>query len=615
MKKTHAIRTIMFALFAAILVACGGTETIVEVTKIVEVEKEVIKEVEVEKIVEVEVEGEMVEVVVTEIVEVVVEPTDVPDPQGGTMIESSFADAAILNPILASGSPDSDINTKMFLGLVTTDAFTGETIGEIANGWDVSDDGLTYTFTLNEDIAWTDGTPMTAQDFKFTYDAIASENVETPRKSNVELISNIDVVDDYTVSVEFSEVDCTALPNLGLGILPAHMYADDFSDIMENDLNDAPTVTSGPFKFEERQPDAFTRLARNDDFYLGAPNVDAWTYQIFADQSAELEATLAGEVDITGVGPQFVSVIEAEIASGGDLAMKKFFDDGYTYIGFNMADPANPEPGWDDVNENGEYDEGEGPNLDQAAHPVFGDPEVRRAVSQAIDYTNIINKVVFGQGVQATVNVLPAIEWAFNNDVTPYQYDLDAAAATLEEAGWVAATEGGVRSKDGQELSFTLMTNAGNEVRENIAAIAKDTLDGIGFNVELEIIEFGTVVEKLLGQTFDAVIIGWTGLGSDPEDSSLFAYRNDAPGSGFNFVSYYNETVEENLSTARSLPGCDSGERGALYKEIQQAMHEDAPYAFLYVPLGNVVWNSRLQNVDPGPWLTYWNVEDWYIAP
>ena len=593
---------------ALVLVACQPETVEVIVTQEVEVVREV--EVEVTKVVEVE--GEEVVIVETQVVEVVVEPTAEPIPQGGTMVESTFADASNLNPILASDSASFDIINKMFLGLVTTDEFTGETVGELSTGWTVSDDGLTYTFDIRDDVSWTDGTPLTANDIKFTFDAVASELVETPRKSNVELVTSVEATDDTTLVVEFSEVDCTALQNLGLGVLPSHAYAADFSDVMTSELNDAPTITTGPFAFNERVPDSFTSLVRNESYYKGAPNMDGWTYQVFADQSAELEATLAGDIDVTGVGPQFVSVIEAEIASGGDLQMKKFFDDGYTYIGFNMGDPANPENGWIDENENGAFDEGEPPNLDQAKHPVFGDAAVRQAIAQAIDYTNIINKVAFGQGVQATVNVLPAVEWAFNTEVEPYAFDLEAAAQTLEDAGW---TGEGVRSKDGQELTFTLMTNAGNEVRENIAAIAQDTLNGIGFNVELEIIEFGTVVEKLLGQTYDAVIIGWTGLGSDPEDSSFWAYRNDAVGGGFNFVSYYNESVEANLAEARSIPGCDTGARGDLYRQNQVQLNSDAPYAFLYVPLGNVVWNTRLNEIDPGPWATYYNVEDWYITP
>lgn len=609
--STKTLRWMVLGLILVIaLVACQPAVEQVEVTRVVQ-------ETVVEQVTRI-VEGEVETVEVTRVVEreVVVEPTEEPIPTGGFIIESSFADASQLNPILSADSASSDVNLKLYLQLVTQHPVTGEIVGEIAESWDVSEDGLTYTFHLRDDIFWSDGEPLTAEDVKFTYDAIASDLVETPRKSNVELVESMEVVDDYTLQVNFTEIDCTALQNFTLGVIPAHAFADDYSDIMESAENTAPTVTSGPFIFSEWEPDSFVTLLANPDYYLGAPNVEGWTYRIFADQSAELEALLAGETDVYTAGPQFVSVIEGAIAEGEPLQIKKFFDDGYTYIGFNMANPENPQPGWEDLDEDGEFDPDE-PPLEQEPHPVFSDPAVRRAISHAIDYTNIINRVVFGEGTQAVGNILPAVEWAYDETLQPYEFDTEMAAQILTDAGWEDTNGDGIRERDGQQLRFTLMTNAGNEVRENIAQIVKDRLESeeLGFAVDLEIIEFGTVVENLLGQTFDAVIIGWTGLGSDPEDSSFWAYRNDSPGGGFNFVSYYNEQVEENLNQARSLPGCDIGERGAMYTDIQAQILEDAPYAFLYVPLTNTVWNTRLQGIDPQPWQIYYNVEGWFLMP
>lgn len=606
MRKKWLLWLTLGAILAFTLVACQPETQVEEV-----VVTRVVQETIVEEITRV-VEGE--EITVTRIVEV--QPTEEPIPEGGFAIESSFADASQLNPILSADSASSDVNDLLYLALVREDEVTGQIVGEIADSWEVSEDGLTYTFNLRDDIVWSDGEPLTAEDVKFTYDAIASDLVETPRKSNVELVESMEVVDDNTLQVNFTEIDCTALQNFVLGVLPAHAFADDFSDIMDSPENSAPSVTSGPFVFSEWERDSFVTLLAYPDYYLGEPNVEGWTYRIFADQSAELEATLGGEVDLTGVSPQFVSVIEGAIAEGEPLQIKKFFDDGYTYIGFNMANPENPQPGWEDLDEDGEFDPDE-PPLEQEPHPVFSDPAVRRAISHAIDYTNIINRVVFGEGTQATANVLPAVEWAFNEELQPYEFDTEQAAQILSDAGWEDTNGDGVREKDGQQLRFSLMTNAGNEVRENIAQIVKDTLESeeLGFAVDLEIIEFGTVVENLLGQTFDAVIIGWTGLGSDPEDSNFWAYRNDSPGGGFNFVSYYNEEVEEKLNQARSLPGCDTEERGQLYREIQEQILADAPYTFLYVPLDNTVWNTRLQGIDPQPWERDYNIEDWYITP
>jgi peptide/nickel transport system substrate-binding protein len=560
---------------------------------------------------------ETVEVVIekTVEVEVLITPTPEPIPQGGSIVESTFDDAQILNPILSSDSSSSDVHTKLFLALLRLDEFSGEVVSEIADSWTVSEDGLTYTFKLRDDIFWTDGTPVTANDVKFTYDAIGSELVDTPRKSNIELVDSFNVIDDYTLEIVFHTLDCTALQNFTLGILPAHMYAEDFSDIMENPLNTEPTVTNGPFKFQEWVKDTNITLVRNEDYYLGSPNLDGWIYRVFADTSAELTAFLAGEIDLLSVEPQYVSVIEGEIAKGQPFAMKKFFNDGYSFVGFNMASPENPQMGWVDADESGEFEEGEAPNLEQEPHPILGDVLVRKAISYSLDYTNIINRVVFGQGAPIVANVLPTIEWAYNDELEPYALDTEMAAQLLDEAGWVLPEGGTVRMKDGQPLALSIMTNAGNETRENIAAIMKDTLDAMGFDITLDILDWGTVVENLLDQQFDMVIIGWIGKGSDPDDTEFWAYRYDDPGGGSNFISYYNEEVESKVGEARALPGCLTEGRGELYKDIQALIHEDAPYAFLFNPLGNVIWNTRLQAINPGPWSTYYNVEEWYLTP
>lgn len=562
---------------------------------------------------------ETVEVPVEQTVEVqvpvLITPTPEPIPQGGSIVESTFADAQMLNPILSTDSASSDINTKLFLGLLTVDEFSGEIVGEIAKDWTVSEDGLTYTFNLRDDIVWTDGTPLTANDVKFTYDAIGSELVDTPRKTNIELVEEFVVVDDYTLQIVFHTLDCTALQNFTLGVIPAHVFAADFSDMMENPFNQEPTVTSGPLKFQTWERDTSVTLVRNESYYLGASNLDGWIYRVFADTSAELAAFLAGETDIFGVGPEFVSVIEGEIAKGKPFVMKKFFNDGYTYVGFNLGDPNDVQPGWVDADGDGAFTEGEVVNPEQPTHPILSDLNVRKAISMSLDYTNIINKVAFGQAAPIVANVLPAVEWAYNAELEPYELDVEAAAALLDAAGWVLPEGATVRVKDGNPLALRILTNAGNKTREAIAAIMKDNLGALGFDITLDILEWGTVIENLLGQTFDMIIIGWIGMGSDPEDSVFWAYRNDAPGGGFNFISYYDPEVETLLDEAKSLPGCSTVERGEKYKRIQEIIHEDAPYAFLYNPLGNVIWNTRVMGVNPGPWSTYYNVHEWYIAP
>ena len=600
---------IVGSVLALLIVACTPEAEIVEVTSVVTE----VQEVEVTKVVTEVVEGEEVEVVVTEVVEVQVTPTAAPAPQGGTVVRSTFSDISTLNPILSSDSTSSRVIGRMFLSFITIDPFTGANSPQIADSWEVAEDGLTYTFHLRDDISWSDGTPVTAHDVIFTWDAINTEEVESPRRSNFSTVESWTAVDDYTVEVVLKGLDCTTVSNLGLGVLPAHVYDNDPLNIVDSPENTAPSVVNGAFAFGEHQPDSFVSVVRNESYYKGAPNVDGWTYRVFADQSAEIAALLAGEIDYTGIGAQFVSTIEGAIAQGDPFSTFKFFDDGYTYVGFNFANPENPQLGWDDLDGDGLFTDGE-PPLPQDPHPVLGDRAVRQAIAMSINYTDIINKVQFGQGGPMNAHIVPAIGWAYNTDITPYTQDLEAAAALLDEAGWTDEDGDGLRSKDGVDLAFTLTTNAGNEIRENIAVLMEETLEENGFAVELDIIDFGTVVDKLLGQTFDAVIIGWTGVGSDPDERWAFSYQNDEPGAGFNFISFYDEEFETNTNEGVAVAGCNEADRAPYYLRNQEIFHEEAAYAVFFVPLGTVVFNERLQGTDPGPWTTEWNMEQWYLT-
>jgi peptide/nickel transport system substrate-binding protein len=118
----------------------------------------------------------------------------------------------------------------------------------------------------------------------------------------------------------------------------------------------------------------------------------------------------------------------------------------------------------------------------------------------------------------------------------------------------------------------------------------------------------------MLGQQFDMVIISWTNLNNNPDDALFFGSENDVPGRGFNFVSYYNPTLDELWRQAATLPGCLAADRGVLYRQIQATLHDELPYSWLYAPLSLTGASKRLIGIDPGPWGTWYNVETWYLA-
>lgn len=521
---------------------------------------------------------------------------------GGIWRTASIADAEMLNPILSSDSASGSVSAFLFPSLISQDPFSGELVpdGSMSESWEVSEDGLTWTFYLREGVTWSDGDPVDAADFKYTYDAIGNDKIETPRKSVLEGIESIETPDPRTVVVKFSEVRCDGLSNLGLGWLPSHLYAADFSDIMESKNNEAPPVSAGPFLFNNWTRDDNLTLKRNDKYWEGAPNMEGMIFKVVPDPGAQLAQFQSGEIDIMGLQPN-------QLASAQGIADTKIFnfqDDGYDYIALNLANPKNPQAGQDDS----------GKAVEQEAHPILGDLKVRKAIAQSLDYQTIIDKVYLGQGYQIPANVLPAISWAYNEEIKPYAYDLEAAKKLLEAAGWTDSDGDGVREKDGKPLALSLVTNAGNTTREDLGTLVQDQLGQVGFKIDFQTIDFGAMVNQMLGQTYDMVIIGWTGTGTDPNDENLWKAEYDTPGSGFNFVSYHNPKVEELLEQGVSVPGCDTAKRAPAYKEIQQIIHDDVPYVFISGGVGNTAYSTKWQGINPGPWSFYYNVHQWSLS-
>ena len=544
----------------------------------------------------------------TQTEEVAEESMSGPAVQGGVWVEGTSADATILNPILASDSASFDVLGWFFPSLLGQDPFSGAIVPtEMAASWEVSEDGLVWTFNLQDGVMWTDGEQVTADDFKFTYNAIASDLVETPRKANLDNIESIEVLDPLTIQVTYAEVKCDALNNLGLGWLPSHLYAEDFSDVMDSPLNEEPTVSAGPFVFNEWTRDDNSTVLRNDTYWKGAPNMDGWIYKIVPDPGARLAQLQTGELDLVGVQPEQLTTVELD----SNLNLYKFKDDGYSYIGLNQANPQNPLAGQDE----------DGNLVEQDPHPILSDLAVRQAIAHALDYDSIISTVYLGQGYQIASNVLPAVGWAHDPSLQPYAFDTELASQILDEAGWTDSDDDGVRecngcatAEAGAALTIRLQTNAGNTTREDLGALVQDQLNSIGFDIQFEAIEFGTLVGELLGQTYDMVIIGWTGLGTDPNDDSFWHSKFDTPGSGFNFVSYQNARIDELLEQAVSVPGCSTEERAAFYQEIQQIIHDDIPYVFVTGSVGNTGYSGKFNGTNPGTWSFYHNVETWSLA-
>ena len=530
--------------------------------------------------------------------EVIVTATPVPPQRGGVFVAVAPVDPTILNPVLGTDSVSISINRFLYPSLIGQDPITGVlTPTELVRSWDISPDGLAWTFHLRDDIFWSDGEAVNADDVKFTFDAIADEQVQSPLRANVQGIASVETPDPQTVIVTFREVVCDGLRDLAVGLLPSHLFAADFSDLATNPQNLAPTVSAGPFLFQSWQPGEQISLLRNENYFKGAPHLDGWTLRIIPDRAERLAALQSGAIDSLALSPAELTAV----VLNPNLNIYKYRDDGYAFLALNLADPTAPQPGLD----------GDGAAIAQTPHPILGDARVRQAIAHGLDVQAIIRKAYLGQGYPLAANVLPSLGWAYNEAIAPYVYNPTEAQLLLAAAGWVDENGDGIREKEGQPLGLRLFTNEDSQTRIDAGQLVAEQLAALGFSVQFQTLPFNQLVNELFHQQFDLALIDWTGLGSDPNDRRLWQRSADLPGSGFNFVSFANERVEALLAAGLALPGCDPAQRALYYKEVQQIIHDELPYIFVAGSVGNIGYSQRWQGIAPGPWDFDWNVEKW----
>jgi peptide/nickel transport system substrate-binding protein len=519
----------------------------------------------------------------------------------GGFVEAVAADTELINPVLAADPTAERVAELIYPRLLGQDPTGGfVTPTELAEGWTVAADGRTYTFTLRAGVLWSDGQPVSASDVKFTYDALASEAVQSPFRDRAQAIERMQAPDPRTLVVTLRSPSCSALHNLHRPLLPSHRYAAGFADLATNPLNSAPTIGAGPFLFVQRVPGERLVLARNPGYWKGAPHIERWTLAVLPEAAARRQALQAGRVDLVQFDP--VDLIQNGLPGGSQFTVYPYQSDAYSFLALNLADPAHPQPGLDAA----------GQLAPQPLHPILGDGEVRQAIAEALDYEALLAEGFQGRGYRLAGYLLPTIGWAYAEPAR-LVHDPARAAQRLEAAGWTDRDGDGVRERAGMSLRLALQTNGDNPLRVRLAELAAAQLRPLGFAIDLALVSFEELTATLLEQRFDLVVIGWENVGADPGNNPFWPASQDLPGQGFNFTSFQDPEVDGWLESANTLPGCGLDGRGALYRQVQRRLDQVRPYIFLGGHMAAWAYSSRWQDITPGPWGLDYNVETWKL--
>lgn len=547
--------------------------------------------------------------------------------EGAPIIYPNFGgDPTNLNPLLISDGPSQDIADLIYPAFLRINPETGNidpnTPLAIASDWTISEDGTTYTFTIRDDYRWSDGTAVSAQDVKYAFDAIQSGTIDTPLEGFLTSVQSLEVVDERTLVATFAEADCTALSTLKvIPPVPSHlfneMFGSDYALMNDSDFNMNPSVSGGIFNFSNFRPGEQITLVANQD-YPDAPGgvvPEGFIQRQLASQTVVVDEFLAGNLSVVDSVPDDREAELKGMAEDGSVQLFEALSSGWQYLAFNLADPTNPQDGLD----------ADGNPIDQGHHPIFGDVRVRQALAYAVDY-NALNQGAFaGNGIPVASPLLTT-SWAYNENLSPYPFDPDMAAQLLDEAGWIdddndpatpRVAQGAMYAEDGTPLSFDITSYAGNTSVTATLELMQDQLSRVGFAVNLDILEFQTMLEKLDGQTFDTIMLFLSGFdASNPDElRALFMADGDVVGSGFNNWSYNNPEVDALFNQARSLAGCDPAERKAMYEQIQQILLDDLPVYYVNTSMVPVVAQPDIANFDPLVLDIEWNIYAWSQVP
>lgn len=436
---------------------------------------------------------------------------------------------------------------QVYEGLVST-SNEGDIVPQLAESWEIIDD-TTYLFNLREGVLFHNGREMVAEDIKFSFERILDPETASIAKSNFEMVESVEIVDDYTVIFHLENAYADFFINL------AHVYSaivpreviEEHGDLMNH------MVGTGPFKLDTWNPDNYTLLVKNEDYYIdGQPAVDGIRYSIMTDESSRMAALRSGTVHMTSISPEAVQILEG--TSGLDLVEYSNFD--YTYLAFNVTE----EP--------------------------FDNPLVREAMSYAID-RELLAEIVFDGMAGVTGPVPPAQQiWAADISEFPsYQYDPNKAQELLAEAGY----------EDG--LKFEITTSTAYDYMVDTAVILQEILQAANVEVEIKLIEWGTYIDTWVNRTHQS-LIGLNGAGRTPDRALYFFFHSTGAANVWGFSDSKFDTIVEAARVE-----IDQENRQELYHEAQlRLVNELAPNLFLNTPSQFYAVNEVVSNFNPTPY-------------
>ena len=508
-----------------------------------------------------------------------------PAQTGGTLIEVSSTDISTLNAILPT-----DVYSNQILGLlhdrlVTVSAVDGTFVPGLADSWEIGPDGRTYTFHIHPGVTWHDGTPFTAADVEFSYDATLAEGSLSPRQSDVRsVLESYRAIDDLTIEFVALAPLATFLSKTvaQVGIVAKHIWQDipvtDWpSDPASSGGDPARVQGTGPFVFVEWVANDHVTLAKNPNYWDAANNpvyLDQYIFRVVEDQNAAQQSLVTGESDILQLQPaQAVSLL------GSNPEIQQFAYDVYSFAFF-------------------------APNQDPARSNLFLDVPTRQALMYSLDRDLVAESIYQGYAIRADGSEpVPSPAYAPDRMNTIYTYDPEKAKALLAEAGWADSDGDGILEKDGVKFSFECEYPSGNATYEQLLPYMQQEWAAIGIEMTPIVLPFPTLLDHVTSGQFVMAVVGFT-WDTDPDQGTMFRTDAKVP-AGFNLTAYSNPEYDR-LNDLQNFE-LDFEKRIELIIEQTNIVNDDV--ATCVTTFNKTIQSAspRVNNYFPNAYSKYWS--------
>ncbi len=479
-----------------------------------------------------------------------------------TLVFGRGGDSTSLDPITTTEGESFKVTINIFDTLLTYGKQDTTLQPGLAEKWEASDDGLSYTFTLKKGVKFHDGTDFNAEAVVFNFNRWMNGDADQfpyysmfggYKKDEGHVIKEVKAVDETTVQFTLKRPQATFLKNIAMscfGIASPTAVEKDGDKFREN------PVGTGPYKFKEKANDKIV-IEKNEDYYVdGEPKLKTIIFRTIPDNSARLNALTSGEIDLMdGVNPSDLETIKGNSAI--QAIERPSMNIGY--LGFNVT------------------------------KKPFDNPKVRQALSHAVDKQAIIDAFYLGMAEPAK-NPLPDSVEGYNDEIQDYEFDLDKAKELLKEAGY----------PDGFTMDLWAMPVPRPYIPEGkkIAEAIQANFAKIGVKAEIQTVEWATYLEKATAGEFPAYMLGWTGDNGDPDNFIYTLLDKDSIGSN-NYSYYANDKLHDILIEAQTI--VDQDKRNELYKQAQEIIHEDAPWIPLVHSTPLLAASADLTGLVPHP--------------